>query len=63
MPADASKVYSKNVFNFLKLIIDKEGGLNLNYEDDIVAGTCIAKEGKIVNERVLSFMNPKPANA
>lgn len=63
MPADASKVYSKNVLNFLKLIIDKEGNLNLNYEDDIVAGTCIAKEGKIVNERVLSFMNPQPNNA
>ncbi|MEZ5017159.1 MAG: Re/Si-specific NAD(P)(+) transhydrogenase subunit alpha [Flavipsychrobacter sp.] len=63
MPSDASKVYSKNVLNFLKLIIDKEGNLHLNYGDDIVAGTCIAKEGKIVNERVLSFMNPQPTNA
>lgn len=60
--ADASKVYSKNVLNFLKLVIDKEGALNLNYEDDIVAGTCIAKEGKIVNERVLSFINPQTTN-
>jgi H+-translocating NAD(P) transhydrogenase subunit alpha len=54
-PADASKVYSKNVLNFLKLVIDKDGGLNLNYEDDIVAGTCIARNGSIVNERVLSI--------
>lgn len=61
MPADASKVYSKNVLNFLKLVIDKEGGLNLDYEDDIVAGTCIAKEGNIVNERVLSVINPQNA--
>lgn len=52
MPADASKVYSKNVFNFLKLIIDKEGALNLNFEDDLVKGTAIAHGGKIVNERV-----------
>jgi len=52
MPADASKVYSKNVFNFLKLIIDKDGGLNLNFEDDLVKGTAIAHGGKIVNERV-----------
>jgi H+-translocating NAD(P) transhydrogenase subunit alpha len=50
--ADASKLYSKNVLNFAKLIIDKEGGLNLNFEDDIVKGTCIAYEGKIVNDRV-----------
>lgn len=63
MPADASKLYSKNVLNFLKLIIDKDGNLNLNYEDDIVAGTCVAKEGNIVNERVLSFMNPQSSKA
>jgi len=63
MASDASKVYSKNVLNFLKLVIDKEGALNLNYEDDIVAGTCIAKDGKIVNERVLSIINPQTTNA
>lgn len=63
MPADASKLYSKNVLNFLKLIIDNEGNMNLNYEDDIVVGTCIARDGKIVNERVLNFMNPQPNNA
>ena len=61
--SDASKVYSKNVLNFLKLIIDKDGNMNLNYEDDIVAGTCVAKDGKIVNERVLSFINPQTTNA
>ena len=54
-PADASKVYSKNVLNFSKLIISKEGGLNLNFEDDIVKGTCITYGGKIVNERVLAL--------
>jgi NAD(P) transhydrogenase subunit alpha len=61
--ADASKVYSKNVLNFLKLIINKDGGLNLDYNDDIVAGTCIARDGNIVNERVLSIVNPQTANA
>ncbi len=50
--ADASKLYSKNVLNFAKLIINKEGGLNLNFEDDIVKGTCITTGGKVVNERV-----------
>jgi NAD(P) transhydrogenase subunit alpha len=61
--ADASKVYSKNVLNFLKLIIDKEGNMNLNFEDDLVKGSCIAHAGTIINERVLSFINPQPANA
>jgi len=54
-PSDASKLYSKNVLNFAKLIIDKEGGLALNFEDDIVKGTCIASDGKIVNDRVLAL--------
>ena len=53
--SDASKLYSKNVLNFAKLIIDKDGGLNLNFEDDIVKGTCITHGGNIVNERVLSL--------
>ncbi len=51
-PADASKLYAKNVLNFAKLIITKEGAINLNFEDDIVKGTCIATDGKIANERV-----------
>ena len=53
--ADASKLYAKNVLNFAKLIIDKDGGLNLNFEDDIVKGTCITHGGNIVNDRVLSL--------
>ena len=53
--ADASKLYSKNVLNFLKLMIDKDGGLNLNFEDDIVKGTCITTGGKIVNDRLLAM--------
>ena len=52
MPGDASKLYGKNVLNFLQLIITKEGNINLNFEDDIVAGCCITHGGKVENERV-----------
>jgi NAD(P) transhydrogenase subunit alpha len=58
MPADASKLYAKNVFNFLKLILTKEGALHLNFEDDIVKGACITHQGEIVNDRVKSMMQP-----
>lgn len=51
-PADASKLYAKNIHNFLKLIISKEGALQLNFEDDLVKGTCLAHDGAIWNERV-----------
>lgn len=46
MPSDASKLYGKNILNFLQLIVNKEGGLDLNFEDELVKGTCIAKDGK-----------------
>lgn len=38
MPSDASKLYGKNVLNFLQLITTKEGELNLNWDDDLVRG-------------------------
>ncbi len=53
--SDASRMYAKNVLNFSKLIIDKDGGLHLNFEDDIVKGTAITHGGKVVNERVLAL--------
>jgi NAD(P) transhydrogenase subunit alpha len=52
MPADASKVYGKNVLNFLQLITTKEGELNLNWEDDLVKGSCITHNGEITNGRL-----------
>jgi NAD(P) transhydrogenase subunit alpha len=56
MPYDASKMYGKNITNFLKLIIDKEGKTNLNFDDDLVKGTCIVHDGQIVNERVKALI-------
>ncbi len=55
MPSDASKLYGKNILNFLQLII-KDGEVNLNFEDDLVKGTCVAHGGKITNERVLALI-------
>jgi H+-translocating NAD(P) transhydrogenase subunit alpha len=52
MPADASKLYGKNLLNFLQLIIDKSGNLNLNFDDDLVKGSCITHNGEITNQRV-----------
>lgn len=51
IPTDASKMLGKNLVNFLQLII-KDGSIDLNWEDDIVAGTCLTHDGQIKNERV-----------
>jgi len=56
MPLDASRMFGKNVLNFLKLIIGEDGGLNLNFDDDIVKGTCITHQKEIFNERVKSVI-------
>lgn len=52
MPSDASKLYGKNLLNFLQLIVDKEGKLNLNWNDDLVKGCCITFNGEVTHERV-----------
>ncbi len=51
MAAHASQLYAKNVQNLLGLIVDEEGGLKLDFEDEIVAAACITHEGEIRNER------------
>ena len=53
MPSDASKLYGKNILNFLQLITGKEGALHLNWEDDLVKGSCITHGGEVVHERVM----------
>ncbi len=57
MPSDASKLYGKNVLNFLQLLITKEGSLHLNWEDDLVKGCCITHEGNVVHERVAAMLS------
>jgi NAD(P) transhydrogenase subunit alpha len=52
MPADASKLYGKNIINFLQLIIGPDGELSFNFDDDLVKGTCITYQGEICNERM-----------
>ena len=56
MPSDASKLYGKNVLNFLRLIVNDQGGLNLNFEDDLVKGTCLVHKGIITNDRVSGLL-------
>ena len=51
MPFHASMLYANNVANLLKLLAP-EGQLNLDFEDEIIAGACITHEGKVVNDRV-----------
>ncbi len=57
MPSDASKLYGKNVYNFLQLLITRESNLHLNFDDDLVLGCCITHKGVVLHERIKSLLN------
>jgi len=47
---DASALYGKNLLNFLTPLVDAETkALNIDWEDEIITGTLIAKDGKVVH--------------
>ena len=45
--ADASALYARNLLDFLKLIITKEGALNIDMADDIVAACLMTQGGDV----------------
>ncbi|MEX8497167.1 Re/Si-specific NAD(P)(+) transhydrogenase subunit alpha [Leptothrix ochracea] len=47
--ADASALYARNVLDFLKLVLTKEGTLTVNMDDDIVAA-CLMTQGGTVKK-------------
>ncbi|MEJ7688821.1 MAG: Re/Si-specific NAD(P)(+) transhydrogenase subunit alpha [Variovorax sp.] len=48
--ADASSLYARNVLDFMKLIVSKEGALNIDLEDDIVAACLMSKDGQVTRK-------------
>ncbi|MDQ2908752.1 MAG: Re/Si-specific NAD(P)(+) transhydrogenase subunit alpha [Candidatus Eremiobacteraeota bacterium] len=53
----ASQLYSKNVQTLLDYII-KDGALALDMDDEIVRGTTLTKDGRIVHEPTLAALQP-----
>ncbi len=56
IPYHASQMYSKNITNFLKLMI-QDGKLNVDVEDEIIKETMVTRDGQIVNARVKEVFN------
>lgn len=55
---NASEMYAKNLINLLSLMI-KEGALNLDWNDEIIAGSVVTHEGTIKNETVKKLLEGK----
>lgn len=50
LSTNASSLYARNLYTFIETMFDKESGdLNVNWEDEIITGTLVAKDGAIVH--------------
>lgn len=56
-PTDASRMYGRNLMNFLKLMLQKDGSFKIDFADDLIKGTCITHEGEIVSDRIKQFIS------
>ena len=58
----ASSLYARNLLNFIKPLIDEEKKeLAIDWDDEIVKGTAVTRDGDIVNERVVETADKVPA--
>ena len=54
VPVNASALYAKNLLTFLETMIDKkEKVLKINWDDEIIKGTLVAKDGRVVHPNLL----------
>ncbi len=59
MPTDASKMFGNNIINLLKIMVDKDGNLVLNMDDEIINGTTAVHSGEFISQRVKQMLNIK----
>jgi len=57
VPIHASEMYAKNLFNFTQLLIDESGNYVPNYEDEIVIGALLTKDGEVMHEGTVELLN------
>jgi H+-translocating NAD(P) transhydrogenase subunit alpha len=48
MPEHASQLYARNVQALLELLMDDDGNLAMDFDDEVVAGACVVREGEAV---------------
>jgi NAD(P) transhydrogenase subunit alpha len=63
VPHHASQMYSKNIATFLAQIVNKEGQLALNMDDEVISETMVTRDGHVSNPRVQQALGLAPAAA
>jgi H+-translocating NAD(P) transhydrogenase subunit alpha len=62
IPVNASSLYARNLVDFIEPMIDKKtGALAVNWDDELIKGTLIAKDGAIVHPMIGSAAKPAAA--
>lgn len=56
IPMDASKMYGKNLVNFLNEILS-EDGISFDFENEIIQHSCVCHEGKIISPRLIKSIS------
>jgi len=56
MPTDASKMFGCNIINLLKIMVNKDGKLLLNMQDDIISGTTAVHGKEYISKRVKQML-------
>ncbi len=56
LPTHASQMYARNVSSFLKDIVE-DGALKLDFDDEVVSGSCVTHEGEVVHARALERLS------
>jgi NAD(P) transhydrogenase subunit alpha len=53
LSVDASALYARNLFNFLSPLIEKGGkSLKIDWDDELIKGTCLTRDGRVVHAAV-----------
>ncbi|AIK95961.1 Re/Si-specific NAD(P)(+) transhydrogenase subunit alpha [Candidatus Odyssella acanthamoebae] len=50
---DASQVFGRNIFNLLKIMVNSNAELDVNFDDEIIKGCCLTHDGAIVHPNFL----------
>lgn len=54
LATDSSALYSRNLMNFVELLVNAEDKkIEIDWEDEIIVGTCLTKDGKVVHPALL----------
>jgi NAD(P) transhydrogenase subunit alpha len=63
MAEHSSQLFARNVLALLELLVDENGDLHLDFDDEIVRGACIVRAGEIVNPAARDAVAAEEANS